>query len=266
MPSDWSDEDRGQPVAEEDDSARSAEGPSDPLESGPTGVRRVSTPVEPAVNPAVAARALAQARARVALDVALGVVAPDALALADGGVRLSNARGDLLSREAMERLDARLSERSSQQLADERLLAEAVALLGAEIDQARGGSSPVDGATVALDRLLDVPDLPAQTQAEAQTMLRGVLEGNQFTTASAARRLATERAAERAQDRPPLVATTKLAAAEMQREAQVLAHLNRATTPVRRGRHGKVVGGKHLSRGQPTVGTPAAAGLAAGSR
>lgn len=90
----------------------------------------------------VAARAQAQARARAALDVALGVVAPDALALADGRVRLTNSRGDVLSREAMERLDTRLSEPSSQQLADERLLAEAVALLGAEIDQARGGNSP----------------------------------------------------------------------------------------------------------------------------
>lgn len=214
----------------------------------------------------VAARAQAQARARAALDVALGVVAPDALALADGRVRLTNSRGDVLSREAMERLDTRLSEPSSQQLADERLLAEAVALLGAEIDQARGGNSPVDGATVALDRLLDVPELPAHTQAEAQTMLRGVLEGNELTTASAARRLATERAAERAQQRPPLVATTRLAAAEIEREAQVLTHLNRtAATPVRR-RHRKVVGGKHRAKGQHAVGTPAAAGLIAGGR
>ncbi|TWD84383.1 hypothetical protein FB561_5570 [Kribbella amoyensis] len=203
-------------------------------------------------------------RTRAALGVALGVVAPEAMALEDGRVRLSSSR-DVLEREAVDRVDGRLAELAAQQVSDERLLAEAVALLGAEIDHARGGSSPVDGATVALDRLLDVPNLSDQAQTEAQALLRVVLENNRLTTDSAIQRLAAERAAAEAAERPPLVADTVEAAGRIHREAQVLT--NRAAPPSpgprRRGAHRRAVGGKHraaTNRSQ-TVGTELGAGL-----
>ncbi|GAA1572241.1 hypothetical protein GCM10009789_27250 [Kribbella sancticallisti] len=204
----------------------------------------------------------AELRARAALGVALGVVAPGAIALEDGRVRLTTS-SDVLSREAMQRLDERLAVRAAEQLSDERLLAEAVAFLGAEIDHARGGSSPVDGATVALDNFLDVPNLPAETRAEAQTMLRNVLEGNRLTTDVAAQRLAAARVADRARELPPLVADTAQAAADIRREAQVVSHLaapEQPTTVRRATRHR--VGNKHRrTEANRRVDTPAVAGL-----
>ncbi|HEU4946233.1 MAG TPA: hypothetical protein VFT31_03670 [Kribbella sp.] len=210
----------------------------------------------------------AEVRARAALGVALGVVVPEAVALRDGRVRLTGSR-DMLETEAMDRLDTRLAELAGRQVSDHRLLAEAVALLGAEIDHARGGSSPVDGATVALDRLLDVPNLPEPTKAEAQAMLRVVLEGNRLTTESAARRLAAERAAERAAQRPPLVADTEQAAREINREAHALTHVTApaAAAPVRRPHHRRVVGTRHKGAGgNRTANTPVGAGLSRNGR
>src|SRR5689334_21221711 len=95
-------------------------------------------------------------RARAALGVALGVVSPEAVALEDGRVRLGGS-GELLELAAMDRLDTRLAAMAARDdVTDQRLLVEAVAALGAEVDHSRGGSSPVDGATIALDQLLDL--------------------------------------------------------------------------------------------------------------
>ncbi|TDO47840.1 hypothetical protein EV643_108154 [Kribbella sp. VKM Ac-2527] len=198
-------------------------------------------------------------RARAVLGVALGVVAPEAIALQDGRVRLTTS-ADLLERDAMERLDTRLTELAARQVSDERLVADAVALLGAEVDHARGGSSPADGATAALDQLLDVPNLPQATETEAQALLRNVLETNRLTTESATRRLAAERAAQRAADRPPLVADSIQAAQEIKREAQVLTHLAAPPALVRRGGGHRRVGGRSSGQGR-TAGTRAEAGL-----
>jgi hypothetical protein len=221
--------------------------------------RPMTTPAVPGVDPV--------ARAHAALGVALGVVVPEAIALSDGRVRLTGPR-DVLSRQAMARLEERLSRRPAEQLSDLRLLTEAIALLGAEIDHARGGSSPVDGATLALDRLLDVPNLAPETEAEAQAMLRGVLEGNAITTPTAARRLAAERAAEQARHRPPLVTDTVVAAREINREVQVLSHRSAVPLPISTGtgRHRRVVGNKHRRGRDRTVGTREVrgAGLAGG--
>ncbi|GAB3822281.1 hypothetical protein [Kribbella italica] len=206
-------------------------------------------------------------RARAALGVALGVVSPEAVALDDGRVRLSNS-GELLELSAVERLDTRLEAMAGREdVTDQRLLVEAVAALGAEVDHSRGGSSPVDGATIALDQLLDLPDAAEDVQDEARTVLRNVLESNQLSTETAVRRLAAERAAERA----PLVADTGRASRAIQREAELLGRPSTPPAIVRRrtetGRHRRQVGARHRKAAVPrTVGTPAAAGLTATGR
>ncbi|GAB2615991.1 hypothetical protein GCM10027269_85590 [Kribbella endophytica] len=206
-------------------------------------------------------------RARAALGVALGVVSPEAVALDDGRVRLGGA-GELLEHAAMDRLDTRLAAMAGREnITDQRLLVEAVAALGAEVDHSRGGSSPVDGATVALDQLLDLPDAAEDVQDEARTVLRNVLETNQLTTDTAVRRLAAERAAERA----PLLADTGRASYEIQREAELLGRPSTPPAIVRRrtetGRHRRQVGARHRKANAPrTASTPAAGGLTATGR
>ncbi|TCO50019.1 hypothetical protein EV646_10290 [Kribbella antiqua] len=185
-------------------------------------------------------------RARSALALALGVLAPEAIALSDGGVRLRDSR-DLVARESLQRVEERLARRAAAaQVADERLVAEAVALLGAELDLSRGGASPVDGATRALDDLLDLPDLSDSMRTEAQAMLRTVLEGNRLTTESAVERLVSERARERREARPPLVAETVGAAYSIARQAEATFRPQMApATPRGRGRHRRTVGTRH---------------------
>ncbi|QNE22516.1 hypothetical protein F1D05_37220 [Kribbella qitaiheensis] len=195
----------------------------------------MTTPVIPAVEPAD--------RAHAALGTALGVVAPEALLLKDGGVRLTGDR-DVLGAEAMGRLVERLTARAADQASDDRILAEATALLGAEITRARGGRVPADGSTAALDALLDVPDLSARGRREAEVLLRGVLEGSADTSDSAAARLAELTARERR----PQTADVVDAARDIHREAQVL----RRTQPsaVRRtgsGRHRNTVGYRRVA-------------------
>ncbi|WP_432935709.1 hypothetical protein ACQPXM_21405 [Kribbella sp. CA-253562] len=201
-------------------------------------------------------------RARAALGVALGVVTPEAVALDDGRVRLSDA-GELLEQSAMARLDTRLAAVAAREdVTDQRLLVEAVAALGAEVDHTRGGSSPVDGATVALDQLLDLPDVSEDVRDQAQTVLRNVLETNQLTTDAAVRRLAAERAAERA----PLLADTARASSAIRREAELLGRPGTPPAVVRprtgSGRHRRQVAARHRRAGAPrTASTPAVGGL-----
>ncbi|ADB32349.1 hypothetical protein Kfla_3288 [Kribbella flavida DSM 17836] len=204
----------------------------------PDGTRPVFTPAE---------------RARAALGVALGVVVPEAMALDDGRVRLSGAT-DVLERDAVGRLDTRLAAMAQRDdVTDQRLLAEAVALVGAEVDHSRGGSSPVDGATAALDRMLDLDDLPDDVRDQTRTVLRAVLETNPLTTETAVRR----RSAEQAAERPPLVADSVQAAQDIRREAELLSRA--ATPPVTargRGRHRREFGGRHRRPTAQTVRTP----------
>ncbi len=190
----------------------------------------------------------AASRARAAVGLALGVLAPEALALGDGRVRL-NAH-EQLDHDAVRRLDERLARRAATQVSDEQLVVEAVALLGAELDHARGGVSPVDGATQALDDLLDVPDLSDSMRDETRAMLRTVLEGNELTTDSALQRLAAERAKDRTEGQPPLVADTVEAARAISREAEIIARPSTATVRAPR-RHRRTVGTRHRRVGMP---------------
>jgi len=90
-------------------------------------------------------------RARTALGTALGIVHPTAVPLRDGRVWLSS-RDDVLPAYVVRALEAQLSRRAADQVHDDRLLAEAVGVLGAEIARARG-DSPAAGATAAFDAL-----------------------------------------------------------------------------------------------------------------
>ncbi|ONI73643.1 hypothetical protein BWI15_09400 [Kribbella sp. ALI-6-A] len=190
------------------------------------------------------------------------MVTPEAVALDDGRVRLSDA-GELLEQPAMARLDTRLATLAAREdVTDQRLLVEAVAAVGAEVDHTRGGSSPVDGATVALDQLLDLPDVSEDVRDQARTVLRNVLETNQLTTDAAVRRLAAERAAQRA----PLLADTVRASYEIRREAELLGRPGTPPAVVRprtgTGRHRRQVAARHRRAGAPrTASTPAVGGL-----
>ncbi|GAA1574363.1 hypothetical protein GCM10009804_33910 [Kribbella hippodromi] len=127
------------------------------------------------------AAAGARARARAALGVALGLLAPDAVAR-------------VLRRKNLRRLERRLTRRAAGRAdTDDRLVAEAVALVGAELSRTRGGS-PADGATAALDTLLDLPDLPDPRRAEAEALLQNVLDGNPLSTDADLQRLTSTRA------------------------------------------------------------------------
>lgn len=129
----------------------------------------------------------AVARAREALGIALGVAAPTGVRLRDGSFRLDAQ--EVLPAGVVRSLDERLSRRSADQASDERLLAESVALVGAEIARNRG-LDPADGATAALDRLLHVPGLQQTRRTEAEATLRSVLESAAGRSEAAAMRLA----------------------------------------------------------------------------
>ncbi|TDW76335.1 hypothetical protein [Kribbella pratensis] len=140
-----------------------------------------------------------QGRARQALGVAFGIAAPEAIALRDGTFRLRHSR-ERFARKMLRRLERRLARRAGD-IADDRLVAEAVALVGAEVDRVRGGSR-ADGATRALDTLLDLPGLPESQRAETQALLQDVLDGNQLTTDADLRRLTNVRARRHSPGRP----------------------------------------------------------------
>ena len=117
--------------------------------------------------------------ARGVLGTAFGVLAPAASPLRDGGIRLNDA-GDALTRDEVDQITARLAQRAAEQASPPRMLAEAVAMVGDSVART-AGEHPADGATVALDRLLDVPFLPEQNRAEAESVLHAVLTGRAHT-------------------------------------------------------------------------------------
>ncbi|TDW22803.1 hypothetical protein EV650_1649 [Kribbella kalugense] len=158
-------------------------------------------------------------RARRALGLAFGVVAPEAIALRDGTLRLRHSR-DRLAAKVLRRLVRRLTRRADTDVTDDRLFAEALAFVGAELDRARGGSR-ADGATRALDTLLDLPGLPATQRAETQALLQDVLDGNELATDADLRRLTNVRARRRTTGRP-LAADLITAARSMNRDAERL--------------------------------------------
>ena len=183
-------------------------------------------------------------RARHALGLAIGLIAPEAIALRDGTLRLRHSR-ERPARTALRRLERRL-ERRAAAVGDDRLVAEAVAFVGAELDRARGGN-PSDGATAALDALLDLPALPEPQVREAQALLQHVLDGNHLESESDLRRLSSTRARRTGRNRPfaeDLVANTRA----LVRDAERLTARAPAPTTLRApGRPRRPVGGVHES-------------------
>ncbi|MEV8371241.1 hypothetical protein AB0P21_00790 [Kribbella sp. NPDC056861] len=186
----------------------------------------------------------AQQRARQAIGAALGIVSPTAVPLRDGRVRLTGSR-DYLPAAIVEAADSQLSRRAADHVSDQRLLAEAVAMLGAEIARTRG-NSPAEGATAALDRLLHVPGLDQPRRDEAQAMLRVALQSAAPESEAAAVRLTTMPT----EPRPPVTSEIVSAAHQISREARTL-QSNPGTAlpppgqPRVSGRHRAQVGGSH---------------------
>jgi hypothetical protein len=203
------------------------------------GSRSMTTTVNPPPSSQTA-----QQRARQAIGTALGLVSPTAVPLRDGRVRLTGSR-DYLPAAIVEATDAQLSRRAADHVSDERLLAEAVALLGAEIARSRG-NSPAEGATTALDRLLHVPGLDQSRRDEAQAMLRVALQSAAPESEAAAVRLTTMPT----EPRPPVTSEIVSAAHQISREARSLQRGPGTAAPPPgqprvSGRHRAQVGGSH---------------------
>lgn len=156
------------------------------------------------------------ARARVAIGTALGIVSPSAVPLRDGSIWLTS-RQDVLPAHIVRAMDEQLRRRATDHASDERILAEAVAVLGAEIARARG-SSPAEGATTALDRLLHVPGLDQSRRTEAEATLRFVLRQAAQESPEAAARLA----ALPGEPKPPVASEIMAASAQISRDARLL--------------------------------------------
>ncbi|WP_327634411.1 hypothetical protein OHB24_31075 [Kribbella sp. NBC_00482] len=190
-------------------------------------------------------------RARQALGLAVGVVAPEALALQAGGLRLRHS-GERLARKALRRLERRLARRAAA-VGDDRLVAEAVAFVGAQLERTRGGSA-ADGATGGLDALLDLPGLPAVQQREAQALLQDLLDGNRLESEADLRRLTSARARQESSNRP-FAADLVANASTLARDAERLSQPTTARTLRAPGRPRRPVGGVH----QPSSGAGRAA-------
>ncbi|TDD59877.1 hypothetical protein E1263_13160 [Kribbella antibiotica] len=130
-----------------------------------------------------------QTRARTAIATALGIAWPAAVPLRDGRVWLTS-RYDVLPAQLAESLQTYLARRAADQVRDERIVAEAVALLGAESARSRN-ELPGLGAAAALDRLLAAPGLDQSQQDEARAMLRVALRSAAEESPEAAARLLT---------------------------------------------------------------------------
>ncbi|MEU4194055.1 hypothetical protein AB0E69_19295 [Kribbella sp. NPDC026611] len=112
-------------------------------------------------------------RSRWALQTALGILHPDAVALRNGRILLTDRR-DQLRAYVVRALLEQLRQRAADRTSDDRLLAEAVGVLGAEVARARG-ESPGAGATAALDRYLHAPGVDQSRRTEANAVLRVAL-------------------------------------------------------------------------------------------
>ncbi|MEV6414911.1 hypothetical protein [Kribbella sp. NPDC051718] len=202
---------------------------------------------------------LADARAREALGIAFGVIAPSGVRLRDGSFRLD--AGEALPADVVNALDKRLSRRAADRASDERLLAESVALVGAEVARNRE-LDPADGAIAALDRLLHVPGLQQARRDEGDAMLRIVLESAAPYSETAAARLAA------LPDRSQPTRPTELVAAARQihRDIYVLDHQAPAQAPTgtslaiapqqQSGRHRSQPGARHRRAQNARTATP----------
>ncbi|GAA0945989.1 hypothetical protein GCM10009554_41350 [Kribbella koreensis] len=167
---------------------------------------------------------LAAARAREALGIAFGVIAPSGVRLRDGSFRLDAA--ETLPAGVVDDLDKRLNRRAADRASDERLLAESVALVGAEVARNRE-LDPADGAIAALDRLLHVPGLQQARRDEAGAMLRIVLESAAPYSETAAARLA----ALPGRSQPAMPTELVAAAQQIRRDTHLLNHQARTQPP-----------------------------------
>ncbi|WP_350276584.1 hypothetical protein [Kribbella sp. HUAS MG21] len=181
----------------------------------------------------------AAVRARWAIGYALGILHPSAVPLRDGRVRLGR-RDDLLAADALQALEELLSRRAADRVSDDRLLAEAVGVLGSEVARARG-QVPGRGATDALDRYLRGPGLDQSRRTEGEAMLRVALRSAAANDPEAAARLRTM--TEPATTAIPSAITA--ASSTISREARLLGVSPQPTT--RRGRHRAQVGSRHRS-------------------
>ncbi|WP_328999353.1 hypothetical protein OHA18_33530 [Kribbella sp. NBC_00709] len=126
---------------------------------------RLTTPVSSAADPTT--------RARWAVGTALGILHPSAVPLRNGRVWLTG-RDDMLPAQVMRGLQELLTRRAADRAADDRLLAEAIGVLGAEVARARG-QLPARGAIDAIDQYLRGPGLDRSKRAEAEAMLEVAL-------------------------------------------------------------------------------------------
>ncbi|GAA1126979.1 hypothetical protein GCM10009630_26030 [Kribbella jejuensis] len=214
-------------------------------------------------------------RARFAVARALGILYPSAVPLRDGSVRLTS-RQDTLAAPDVRSLEEQLVLRAEQEVADDRLMAEAVAMLGVRVARVRGQHIG-RGATEALDRYLSGPGLTDSDRAEAEAMLRVALTSAARNDPEAAERLA-RMSAPMAAPKPSTITT---ASAAISREAEYL-DSRTPTTGATAGptagptagtgsggrRGGRTVGGRHQRVDGRRLRTRAArdAGLTAGSR
>lgn len=144
----------------------------------------------------------------------------------------------MLSAQVMRGLEELLTRRAADRVSDERLLAEAVGVLGAEVARARG-ELPARGATVALDQYLRAPNLDQSRRTEAESMLRVALSAAADDPEVAARldRLPGS-------SRPVSFSGIVSASAEINRDTQLLGVTPPpATSPV--GRHRAQAGSAH---------------------
>lgn len=139
----------------------------------------------------------------------------------------------------MRGLEELLARRAADRVSDERLLAEAVGVLGAEVARARG-QQPARGATEALDQYLRAPGLDESRRTEAESMLRVALSAGAADDPEAAARLDRLPGS----SRPVSFAGIVSASAEISRDAQLLGVTPLPTTPST-GRHRAQAGSGH---------------------
>ncbi|MFF0341134.1 hypothetical protein [Kribbella sp. NPDC004875] len=176
-------------------------------------------------------------RARWAAGAALGILHPQAIPLRDGRVWL-NRHDDVLAARVLRSLEELLARRAADHVSNDRLLAEAVGVLGAEIARARD-ESPARGATDALDRFLRGPGLDQSRRTEGEAMLRVALSAGAADDPEAAARL--QRLA--GEDRPVPPSEILTASATISRDAQLVGLS--PPPPQRAGRHRPQVGNNH---------------------
>ncbi|MFG1814093.1 hypothetical protein ACGFIF_10035 [Kribbella sp. NPDC049174] len=179
-------------------------------------------------------------RARAAIGTALGIVSPSAVPLRDGRVWLTG-RQDILPAHVVRAMETQLSRRAVDLASDDRMLAEAVAVLGAEIARVHG-ESPETGATDALDRLLHTPGLDQSRRTEGEAMLRLALRLAAQESEDAAARLRSLPG----ETRVPVATEIVAASQRISQDAGLLTNTNQSGPATSRtGRHRAQVGVRH---------------------